>query len=66
MLPPGGRRVSIEAGATDYWHRFVGPDGLAIGIDTLRRVGAARRSSQEHFGFTPDKVAARVREWLGR
>jgi transketolase len=34
VLPPDNRRrVSIEAGATQGWHRFVGLDGTAIGID---------------------------------
>src|SRR5439155_11504545 len=33
VLPPGGRRVSIEAGSTVGWDRVVGDRGLAIGID---------------------------------
>ena len=62
VLPPGGRRVSLEAGATDYWHRFCGPRDLMIGID---RFGASAPLAQiqEHFGFTPDKIAARIQEW---
>ena len=62
VLPPGGRRVSIEAGGTDYWHRFVGPTGLMIGVDTFGE-SAPLAQLQEHFGFTPDKVATRVLEW---
>jgi transketolase len=65
VLPPGGRRVSIEAGSTDYWHRFVGPSGLSIGIDTFGE-SAPLAPLQEHFGFTPAKVAARVSEWAKR
>jgi transketolase len=65
VLPPGGRRVSIEAGSTDYWHRFVGPDGLSIGIDTFGE-SAPLAQLQEHFGFTPAKVAARVEQWAKR
>ena len=64
VLPPTGRRVSIEAGATDYWHRFVGPDGLAIGIDRFGE-SAPLAQIQEHFGFTPEKIALRIREWHG-
>src|SRR5207247_632866 len=62
VLPPRGRRVSLEAGATDYWHRIVGPEGLAIGIDGYGE-SAPYAQLQEHFGFTPEKVAARVLEW---
>jgi transketolase len=62
VLPPGGRRVSIGGRGTDYWHRFVGPSGLMIGVDTFGE-SAPLAQLQEHFGFTPDKVAARVLEW---
>ncbi len=63
VLPPGGARVSIEAGATDYWHRLVGERGLAIGIDRFGE-SAPLQQLQEHFGFTPDAVARRVTTWL--
>jgi transketolase len=62
VLPPGGRRVSIEAGATDYWWRLVGEKGLAIGIDRFGE-SATYAQLQEHFGFTPEKVAKRVLDW---
>jgi transketolase len=65
VLPPGGFRVSIEAGATLYWRHVVGERGLAIGIDRFGE-SAPLAQIQEHFGFTPDRVAARVREWAGR
>jgi len=62
VLPPGGRRVSIEAGATAYWWRFTGESDLRIGID---RFGESAPLAQlaEHFGFTPAQVARRVIEW---
>jgi transketolase len=62
LLPPGGRRVSIEAGATDYWWRFCGPRDLRIGID---RFGASAPLAelQEYFGFTPETIAERIRRW---
>ena len=65
VLPPGSRRVSIEAGVTDYWHRIVGPDGLAVGIDRFGE-SAPYAALQEHFGFTPEKLARRVLDWAGR
>jgi transketolase len=63
LLPPGGRRVSIEAGATDYWWRVVGEHGLPIGIDRYGE-SAPYAALQQHFGFTPDAVAERVRAWM--
>jgi len=64
VLPPGGRRVSIEAGVTDYWYRLIGEHGLAIGIDRYGE-SAPYQDLAEHFGFTPEQVAARVLAWAG-
>jgi transketolase len=62
VLPPNGVRVSLEAGVTDYWHRFVGESGLAIGIDRFGE-SAPLQAIQEHFGFTPEAIAQRVLRW---
>ena len=45
------------------WYRLIGRDGLAIGIE---RFGASAPYEQiaEHLGFTPQKVAQRIREWM--
>ena len=44
VLPPAIRnRVSVEAGATLGWHRFVGLDGIAIGIDRFGASAPGRR-----------------------
>ncbi len=63
LLPPGGRRVSIEAGVTDGWRAIVGDRGLAIGLDRFGE-SAPAEALAEHFGFTPEKVAARVLAWF--
>jgi transketolase len=64
VLPPGGRRVSIEAASPMSWRRIVGDSGLIIGIDHFGE-SAPYQALAEHFGFTPEKVAKRVVEWLG-
>jgi transketolase len=65
VLPPGGRRVSLEAGITSYWRRFVGEAGLALGIDRYGE-SAPAPALAEHFGFTAEAVFARVIEWARR
>jgi transketolase len=57
-------RVSIEAGCTFGWHRFVGRDGLAIGVDTF---GASAPYSvlAEKFGFTPELVVETIKKYFG-
>jgi transketolase len=59
LLGPRHRRVTLEAGATDYWRQIVAPDGLAIGVDQFGE-SAPYAALQEHFGFTPEKVAGRI------
>ncbi|MFN3288032.1 MAG: transketolase-like TK C-terminal-containing protein, partial [Sphingomonadaceae bacterium] len=56
-------RVSLEAGATFGWERWVGRHGMAIGLD---RFGASAPAEAlfAHFGFTPEAVAARIRARL--
>jgi transketolase len=57
-------RVSVEAGVTFGWSRWVGDAGVAIGID---RFGASApgETNMEKFGFTADNVARTVRRLLG-
>ncbi|MBT9558185.1 MAG: transketolase [Myxococcales bacterium] len=59
-----GPRVAIEAGRSLGWERWVGEDGLVVGIDRFGASAPAERLASE-FGFTPAQVAARVRGWLG-
>ena len=61
VLPNGvRRRVSIEAGITSGWERFVGLDGRMIGID---RYGASAPGGTvaRELGITPEAVADAVR-----
>ena len=54
--------VSVEAGVTLGWERYTGNEGLNIGVDSFRCLGADRRDVYAHFGLTGPQVAARVRE----
>ena len=62
VLGDRNRIVAIEAGRSAGWAKYVDHHALVIGID---RFGASAPYEQiaEHLGFTPEKVAARVREW---
>ena len=62
VLPPEcDLRVSIEAASTFGWHKFVGSEGLAIGLDTFG-ASAPYKVLAEEFGFTPEKVAQKIVE----
>jgi transketolase len=57
VLPEAVRaRISIEAGATLGWHRFVGDRGIAYGIDHFG-TSAPAAAIAKAFGFTPEAIA---------
>lgn len=55
LLPEVKARVSIEAGSTVGWHRYVGDAGYSIGMESFGASGP-QPALYEHFGFTPEKV----------
>ena len=54
-----GRRVSIEAGASFGWHKWIGSDGIAIAIDRFGE-SAPAGSLKGEFGFTVDAILSRL------
>lgn len=48
-------RVSIEAGSTFGWERYIGPKGTAIGINTFGE-SAPYEEIYEHFGITAEAI----------
>jgi transketolase len=66
VLPPSlQKRVSIEEASTLGWDKFVCPEGAMIGMHTFGS-SAPLKDVQTKFGFTPDKVAEKAKEVLGR
>jgi transketolase len=66
VLPPGvSARVAIEEASPQGWERYVGLAGEIIGMTTFGQ-SAPFADVEAEFGFTPDKVAAVVREVAGR
>ncbi|TDQ44417.1 transketolase [Tepidicella xavieri] len=63
VLPPGLPRIAVEMGATGGWWKY----GCAavVGIDTYGESAPAPVLFQ-HFGFTPENVAATVQAALAR
>ncbi len=65
VLPPTlRRRVAIEAGVAQGWHRYVGDDGTVLSIE---RFGASAPGGEvlQRLGMTSDRVVAAVRGLLG-
>jgi len=65
VIPDGiAARVSVEAGTTFGWERWIGSRGAAVGID---RFGASAPWTKlyEEFGITAEGVVAAARKVLG-
>ena len=63
VLPRNIKKVSLEMASTFGWAEWTGLDGLNIGIDSF---GASGKGEEvmEAFGFTKEKVADKIREFL--
>ncbi len=57
------KRISVEAGVTFGWCRYVGDEGIAIGIDTFG-ASAPGPVCMEKFGFTVENVVAKAKSLL--
>ncbi|HEU4402746.1 MAG TPA: transketolase [Candidatus Polarisedimenticolia bacterium] len=63
VLPPSHALCAVEAARGTEWWRYVGRDGLVIGIDRFGE-SAPEKALVELFGFTPAKVAEKIQGWL--
>ena len=63
VIPPQLPAVSIEAGVTAGWYKYIGREGAAIGLDTYGE-SAPAGVLFKHFGFTPENVVNTVKQIL--
>ncbi len=65
VLPPAcTARVAVEAGVRLGWDRYIGRCGRFVGMDGFG-ASAPQQQLYQHFGITPDHVAAEARASLG-
>lgn len=61
LSPDCKRKVSIEAGVTLGWEKFVGIDGLKIGINHYGKSAPAKDLEKE-FGFDVEAVVQKIKD----
>jgi transketolase len=63
VIPYNSRKNAIEAGVSDSWYKYVGLDGIIIGINQF---GESAKASDlfEHFGFTVDKILTKINKHI--
>ncbi len=64
VLPPQViKRISIEAGATFGWHKWVGTEGVTMGIDRYGE-SAPYEEVYEHLGLTVENIVENANRLL--
>lgn len=66
VLPPSIKaRISIEAGVTMGWSKWVGDEGIVMGLDRFGG-SAPYQVLMEKFGLTPAQVVTKARTLVGK
>ena len=64
VLPPNVKaRIAVEAAVSGGWYKYVGLDGIVIGMDTFGESAPAKELFA-YFGFTVSKVVEAVNNLL--
>ena len=65
VLPKGVRRIAMEAAHPMSWYRWVGDDGVILGLE---RFGASAPAAQiyEHLGITVQRMVDTAKQLVGK
>ena len=58
-------KISIEAGSTDCWKKYVGMNGLTFGIDDFGK-SAPYKKIFKHFGLTTENISQKIKKLVKR
>jgi len=58
-------KISIEAGNIFGWEKYVGPDGISLGIKSFGK-SAPYKKIYEHFNLTSNNVVKTAKKMLGK
>ena len=56
-------KVSIEAGSTDCWKKYIGDEGLAFGINEFGK-SAPYKDIYNHFGLTAENISKKIKNTI--
>ena len=58
-------KISIEAGSTDCWKKYVGEKGLTFGINDFGK-SAPYKDAYKHFNLTSENITKKVKEMINK
>jgi len=56
-------KISIEAGSTDCWKKYLGSEGFAFGIDKFGK-SAPYKDIYKHFGLTAENISKKIKNLI--
>ena len=56
-------KISIEAGSTDCWNKYIGEHGVSFGLNDFGK-SAPYKDVYEHFGLTTDKIVKKIKKLI--
>ena len=63
LLPPGAKKLVVEAGVSSGWEGICGPGGSIIGLDRFGESGPYRDVTT-YLGFSSDNIAGEIKNLL--
>ncbi len=63
ILEESDLKVSIEAGSTDCWKKYVGKKGTTFGIDEFGK-SAPYKDIYKHFGLTAENISKKIKNLI--
>ena len=54
-------KISLEAGSSNLWKKYIGPDGLDFGINTFGK-SAPYKEIYKHFGLTSKNISEKIKK----
>ena len=64
LIPQVPSRVSVEAGITLGWERWIGPQGKSIGVDQFG-ASAPYQTIYQHYGLTVERIVEESLSLIG-
>jgi transketolase len=66
VVPPSIKaRVGVEAGVEQGWHKYIGDQGIFIGMKGFG-ISAPQNKCYQHFGITAEAIVTAAKQSLGR
>ncbi len=63
ILHESKKIISIEAGSTDCWKKYIGTNGLAFGMNDFGK-SAPYKDIYKHFGLTASNIAKKSKKFM--